>query len=309
MPIKKTAARRSPKLKEMPQSPALLAEQAVNLLLSIPEIQEAFTRADLELALDDQGWESFLGANQELTIEQTAVQRRRAVTTSRRYWQRDPLAKQSVRLWTDYAFGNGMTYKADGDAQKKLDSFCKHRLNKHIMRASGQQRSSRKLLVDGEVFFAIFTGDGDQKFIRYIDPLQMTDLITDPDDDERVLAYRRKTSNDKLLYYRDWRNDEEADTLAEAQKDPETKGAIKLEEDVVVYHAPFDNIGKRGNGLLVPAIDWSREHRRFMESRVALTQALAKYAFKITAKGGPNAVSNIAKQLTSTIRDSGTAAA
>jgi hypothetical protein len=286
---------------EMKETAGVSLAEMADLLLTIPELKEAYTRADIELALDDRGW---LNPSGRVISEMDAQTRSTLVNKSRLYWGRDPMAKQAVRLWTDYALGTGITFQSEDDAtQKKLQAFMRDRRNRKVMSSEGQRKSSKKLLVDGEVFFAIFT-DGESKVIRWVDPLQVTDFICDPEDSEHTLAYKRVVPQaagaTKTFFYADWTCDDADKALAEQQTDPSTKVKIKLEQDVVIYHFPFDAINQRGNGLLFPAIDWTREHRRFMEARVAITQALSKYAYKLSVKGGQRTVDAVKDKLQST---------
>jgi len=270
---------------------------------NVPELREAFTRADIELALDDRGW--LVPGRQWTSADLDAQTRTTLVAKARLYWLRDPLMKQAVRLWTDYALGTGASWDSkDIKVKEQCDAFAKGRRNKSIMNSEGQRRSSKKLLVDGELFFVIFDADSDDemKTIRRIDCLQITDIICDPDDEEHVLGYRRLTAQDKIMYYADWRNDDDDDALLIQQDDPSSKGKIgnKVEKDCKVYHLPFDTLLKRGNGLLSCNLDWSKEHRRFMEARVEITQALAKFAWKGKVKGGQGIINQLQSKLQST---------
>src|ERR1700688_778 len=277
---------------------------------NVPELREAFTRADIELALDDRGW--LVPGRQWTSADLDAQTRTTLVAKARLYWLRDPLMKQAVRLWTDYALGSGVSLNSKDPAiKKRLDAFTSNRRNSSLLNSEGQRRSSKKLLVDGELFFPIFDATGqeknDPKIIRRIDCLQITDIICDPDDEEHVLGYRRLTAQDKVLYYRDWRNDDDDDALLRDQNDPSTKSKIgnKVEGDCSVYHLPFDTLLKRGNGLLSCNLDWSKEHRRFMEARVAITQALAKFAWKGKVKGGQGIINQLQNKLQSTYAQAG----
>jgi len=267
-------------------------------------IREAFTQADIELALDDRGW---LVGGKRMAGELDPLSRQTQVNKSRYYWLRDPLAHQAVRLWTDYALGDeGITYKAESDSvQKQLDRVYKHRKNRAVFSASGQRRSSTRLLVDGELFYA-FGKDGR---VRNFDCLQITDIITDPDDVETIQGYKRSTwlpaaqnvpvPDTKTLYYRDWTNPDGS------VLDPITKKEVKVEQGIVIYHLPFDNLTQRGNGLFSCCSDWLRENRRFMAARVAITQALSKFATKTTVKGGQTMINSVRAKLESTFAQTG----
>lgn len=275
----------------------------VAALLKDPDINEAFTQADLELALEDRDWIGGLGgmASEKWTCDLQPQQRRLLIERSRMYWHRDPLAHQAVRLWTDYSFGDtGISY--EGTQQSKIEGFMEDPRNRNYFSAQGQKRLSNRLLVDGDLFLAIFQ-DGT---VRLFDTLQMT-LITDPDDEDVVWGYQRKTSTNKKLYYNDWAYPEES------LYDPETKraagkpgDAVEAESDCVMYRLSFDALGKWGNGLLNTSTVWSSSHRRFMQARVNLLEALSKIAYKLTVKGGPNAVANAKGKLDSTMVNGGT---
>jgi hypothetical protein len=287
------------------------AEMADFLSTNVPELREAFTRADIELALDDRGW--LVPGRQWTAADLDAQTRTTLVAKARLYWLRDPLMKQAVRLWTDYALGTGVTWDSkDQKVKDQCDVFAKNRRNRTLMNSEGQRRSSKKLLVDGELFFAIFDADEekDPKTIRRIDCLQMTDIICDPDDEEHVLGYRRLTAQDKIMYYADWRNDDDDDEMLLEQPDPSTKGKISsakggVEKKCKIYHLPFDTLLKRGNGLLSCNLDWSKEHRRFMEARVAIQQALAKFAWKGKVQGGQGIINQLQSKLQSTYATAG----
>jgi hypothetical protein len=281
------------------------AGEIADVLLSVsPELQESYTRADLELALDDRGWLSSSYSTQMKELDD--VSRRTLVVRSRAYWQRDPMAKHAVRLWTDYALADGITLKAQDPAtQTRLMAFMNDPRNRKITSSNGQRKSSKKLLLDGEGFFLVFTKNTDA-VIRRVDPLQITHKITDPDDEDHILAWRREMPNNKpAIYYAEWTASDDDKVLAEQQKGPNNE-TVSLKDDVVIYHLPFDDIGDRGNGLLFASIDWSRENRRFMEARVAIAQSLSKYAHKLTVKGGPAVVDAAKRRLESSHVQNGT---
>ena len=279
-------------------------------------MSEAFTQADIELALDDRGW---LVGGKRMMGELDPLSRQVQVNRSRYYWLRDPLAKQAVRLWTDYAFGDTAIswHCEDKGVQKKLDVFMGKRINRRYCSRQGMRRLSQRLLVDGELFFGVFK-DGS---IKTFDCLQITDIITDPDDEDRVIAYKRVCTppqgqqTNKVLYYKPWDLDVPDTSFSSKDVandgynlvpiDPQGGKDVKYEPDVVMYHLAFDNIERRGNGLITCCSDWMREHRRFMIARVAIMQALKKFAFNTTVKGGQNVVDSIRAKLESTFAVSG----
>jgi hypothetical protein len=274
----------------------------VNDPMFMDMVREAFPWAEQQLAFDDIGW----GSTGKQKGEITAAKRRELVQSSRGYENFDPLAKQAIRLWTDYALGGeGMSVKSE-QGQDVIDKFLKSKKNARITSSKGQQRCSKKLLVDGEIFFYILQTK-DSWVIRTIDPLQM-EPISDPDDEETTVCYERTTATDQKLYYKDWAIDDADLKEYENLKAPSGK-TVSLDslEDGVIYHLSFDEIDKRGRGLLFPVVDWTKQHRLFMQARVAIVQALARYAAKFTVKGGQATVDKIKRQEQSSLAVTGAA--
>ncbi|KKL70120.1 hypothetical protein LCGC14_2108100 [marine sediment metagenome] len=146
-------------------------------------IREATQSVEDMLALEDQGWIN-LGSQTSDVI--TGPARIANLKLSRLYAVKDPLGKQSIRLWTDYTFGTGMAWDMEDEGAKKvLETFWNAPENKSVLSNRGQRKSSDKLLIDGEVFFVIFLGAKGKETIRFVDPLEITEIITDPDDNNQ----------------------------------------------------------------------------------------------------------------------------
>jgi len=252
-------------------------------------IREATTGVEAELKLEDEGWINLSQGTGEII---TAQERITNLRLSRLYYTKDPLARQAIRLWTDYTFGSGMTWQMEDEkAQKALESFWDSKTNQAVLSARGQRKSSDKLLVDGEVFFAIFLGGNGTGTIRRIDPLEITEIITNPDDIEDVRFYRRKwtdrqgTAHETI--YRSTTN-----IKGEAVQDA-LGNSVTHNDEALIYHLTYNTISQRGNPLLLPALDWIKQYRRFLASRIAIMLALARFAWKTKVKGGQVAVEAI----------------
>jgi len=241
------------------------------------------------LSLEDKGW---INMSSGTSIGIPANERINNLKQSRTYYTYDPLAKQAIRLWTDYTFGTGMKWNTDNDSAKKvMDSFWNAKTNQCCLSARGQRRSSDKLLVDGDIFFALFLGAKGESTIRWIDPLEITEIITDVDDVEDVRYYKREWNDAQgkpnTDYYRSTTNIKDKAAL------PQTGSAVTSTQEALVYHAAYNTISQRGNPLLLPALHWIEYYREFLASRIAIMIALAKFAWRSKVKGGSSAVSNI----------------
>lgn len=252
-------------------------------------IREATQTVEDELKLEDTGWISLSGTTGDVI---TAVERIVNLKLSRLYYVKDPLARQAIRLWTDYTFGPGMVWKTeDGAAKKVLEAFWNSKANQCVLSARGQRKSSDRLLVDGEIFFALFLGADNEAKIRHIDPLEITEIITNPDDKEDVRFYRRQwtdsqgTSHENI--YRSTTNIKGESALDMGGK------VVQSWDQALIYHLTYNTISQRGNPLLLPALDWIKQYRRFLASRVAIMLALARFAWKTKVTGGPTVVEAI----------------
>ena len=251
-------------------------------------ITEASVSVEAEFALEDRGWQAVTGNTASMDRDRVLN-----VNRSRWYWNMDPLAKQSIRLWTDYTFGSGMTWKAkEESAQKVLEAFYADSGNKGITSSQGQRKSSNKLLVDGEIFFAIFLGKNPQ--IRRIDPLEITEIITKPGDSESVLYYLREWDEvdgtnvtRRQAFYRDYRNEENEDARSSSGM------AIHADQNVVIFHLVNNTLTARGNPLLLPALNWIKYYTKFLSARIAVMLAVAKFAWHTKIKGGSAAVAAV----------------
>ena len=269
-------------------------------------LREAVKSVEDDLKIEDQGWILLGGATINWEVL-TDAERKAAVTKSRLYAVKDPLAKQSIRLWTDYTFGTGMSSRAkDKGAAKILDAFWENPLNKNVLSARGQRKCSDKVLIDGEIFFAIFLGPKGEATIRAIDPFEITEIIVNEDDKEDVHYYRREWYTPYKQMRKEWYR---SDTNL---KDVPTKDSggveIRATEDAIIYHFAYNSISQRGNPLLLPVLDWIKLYRRFLASRAAVMLALARFAWKNKIKGGEAAVNQVKAQYDESDPDAGSMA-
>lgn len=269
--------------------------------LALAAFQEGIDPAELALAMEDRGWNR---ANLQNDGEQPWITRRLTIIKARLYWLLDPMAAAAVRTWTNYTLGSGMTIKAeDAGTQNAIDTFMNNPKNRTVTSAEGQRKHNRRLLIDGEVFFAFFdTDDGVQ--MRKVDCIEMTELVTDPEDAEVVWAYRRsKRTPDgpKVMFYRSWAYPDQDLSTAYTQDEGGqwVQGKVLPEDDVLMLHLAFDAIHQRGNSLFCSSLNWMTHMRQFMEDRISITKGLAKYIQKITFKGGKTQAAKIASAMTS----------
>lgn len=300
------------------------------------DLAESFagmTPGQVALAIEDRGW--LVPGNQVgLDGDAQHITRRGTVLRSRFYWLMDSHASATVRTWVDYTM-NGMSFKVDpgpirvapapklGEqpapppaaplptpAATAIQKFWDDPRNRTITSAEGQRRLARRHLVDGELFFVLYDTD-EGVLIRKMDCVQITQFITDPEDNEAVWAYRREyvlNGQKNVLVYRDWAYPS-AD-LSKAMVIDENGGRIAADQlladneegaaPALMVHAPFNSMHQRGNSLFSASLPWMTAMREFMQDRIAITKGLAKFIQKLTVKGGQKQLDNIKAQLSKT---------
>ena len=249
-------------------------------------LKEATQQVEDALSLEDSGWINL--STMTLNVI-PADQRKTTVKEARLYSLKDPLAHRAIELMTDYSFGSGISWNIKEEGPKDLLSvFWSSPANRSLFSARGQRKSSNKLLIDGELFLAVFLGSKGEATIRRIDPLEITEFITDPDDIENVRYYKREwvdvQSSPHTDYYCSFSNIKD-----EACNDSAGVSHQKT-QDALIYHLPINDIGQRGNSYLLPVLEWVKLYRKFLASRVAVMLALARFAWKIKVQGGQTAV-------------------
>lgn len=245
------------------------------------DLREATADVERQLALEDRGWMRS-GGNAGMS----AAERVENVRMSRIYAAHDPLCRQAIRLWTDYTFGTGMGWTCEDEGvQRVLQAYWEHRPNRPLLSAAGQRRSNDQLMVDGEVFFCLFPSPDGRATVRRIDPLEITEFVTDPDDQESVRYYRRDWTTPqgqtRTGYYRSSGN-------LEDEPCPSAQGReVTADQEGIVFHFAYNSLGERGVPLLLPVLEWVRLYRRFMASRVAIMLAMSRFAWRLKSGGGP----------------------
>ncbi|MCK4649537.1 hypothetical protein KAT51_08440, partial [bacterium] len=120
---------------------------------------------------------------------------------------------------------------------------------------------------------------------------EITEIITDTDDKEQVMFYKREWTDaqgkgHKGIY--------RSTTNIENKATQDSQGtSVQKTEDALVYHLTYNTISQRGNPLLLPALTWMKYNTKFLSSRIAIMLALAKFAWRTKVKGGQTAVDAI----------------
>ena len=253
------------------------------------------------------GWNIIGGTDAFNLVEENQNQREFYIKRSRVLARREPLSMQAIRLYTTYLGILKVEFKAQNPRYEEIwrRNFWGLKDNKTVLGPLYRKKLARRLLIDGDCFFVLFPSPSGEVRIRTIDTLEI-DLITNPEDREQVLFYKRsvfRNGNVETLYYRD--KDLTPEELAGIEAD---HGRIlppdAREEEALVYHVPFEPQGLRGTGLLFSVISYVENYKNFLENRATIVRGLATYIRKITVEGGSLTVKDIASKFASAIATS-----
>lgn len=262
--------------------------------------------AALALAQDELGWQRLGGTTTDNNNDFTDVSRVQMVRRARLYWTRDPMAKRALNLYTAYALGRGMElHHKNATAQTVLKAFLADPRNRRVLGKLGLRKLSTKLLVDGEIFIAVIARNPHKVQVRILDALEISEIVSDPDDAENLWYYRRDTTRAdgqvQARWYRaadaDWNGQSETKARRALGVGRATEIAAGLQDKVQIIHVAINTLGRRGYPLLTPVLDWTKTLRKFMEDRAALTRAAAQFAFKKRVKGGPAQVAALTRSM------------
>lgn len=281
------------------------ATRGIDTQLLEARLREAgMTMTDLMLQVDTAGFIR-LGSDRRDMLDLPGDEREGLIKRSRLYWQHEPLPDRIISTWTEWAFGRGWTIKAEDEAfQSVLEEVVAARYNRRQFGRVGWQKHSNALLVDGERIFVFWLNPLNQEIrVRTLDPLEVKDILTNPDDRDEIWYYRRvwrdMDGKEHMRFYQDW--DLEVGAGGKTPRHPRMKQQTGDPEDsdynpvqnAFIGHVTINSLGLRGFPLLTSALDWVRGHREFMRDRSGIQAARHQFAWKGIVKGTQSQVNAV----------------
>ena len=258
--------------------------------------------AELELALDDVGYERIGDSNFDKQFTKASIDKIAAM--ARVYWLKNPLIKRAVATQANYVFGQGVdVVAADEDVQTVVDAFMEDSKNRAEL--TGEQAMLTKeteLQVTANLFFTFFTDplNGATR-VRTIPLSEITRIIYNPDD-----------SKEPWYYYRQWQQPKEAGSQKYEMHQamypdinympkgglPKHFNGIEVMALNPVYHVKTNCLSDMEYGVseIYAAIDWAKAYKDFLEDWYTIVKSLSKFAWKATSKSGATGMAQ-AKQV------------
>lgn len=214
---------------------------------------------------------------------------------------KNPIIGRGVAIQRLYVFGQGVTiHAADPDINNVIQGFLDDERNRaELTTHQARGEKEEQLKVEANLFFCFFTEPQTGRVrIRTIPFDEIDDIICNPQDSKEPWFYLRKwtehdldgTPRPREAYYPDW--------SYHPRVRPQLPQGWTVQWDTPVYFVRVNPFGKFGVSELYSSLDWALAYKNFLEQLASVWQALARWAHKLTTKGGAAAVAASKTKLT-----------
>ena len=267
--------------------------------------------AELELALEDRGWK------REQALAATEFSRygiQQIMLISRLYKIKNPLIRRAIEISALYVWGRGYEISSDDpDTNDILEAVFQGKENQPVLSITALMAHEEATWTDGNIFFVACTDEKTGEVIwRTIDPTEIAEIVTDPDDGAIPMLYHRMWSRQVFnpqTGVTEWSPGDE--WYPAIQYDPALLPPLVKNKKIrnePVYHFKVGGLPKWHFGcpIAYPLIDWARAIRRFLENWATITDALAYFAWNVETSGGAPAIAALKQTFATTLANDGT---
>ena len=285
-----------------------LATEQEQLSNEVWRLKESTTRLEQALYSDD--WRR-IGMQADLEFSRDGV---REITRLARIMKiKNPVIGRRVEVQRLYVWAQGVTVQVEEPAiQEEVARFLDDERNRAaVFGHQARGELEEHLQTDGKIFLRLFPdAQSGRVRVRVIDPLEIDEIVCNPDDASEPWYYRRTYTKTALDGTQQTLTEYYPDIYYNPRNKLSTLAASAFDGKIVwnspVYHVRVNPMGRWGVSELYASLDWALAYKRFLENLASVWQALARWAMKLTVKGGASGVS-AAKSTFGTTLDSGTA--
>jgi hypothetical protein len=208
---------------------------------------------------------------------------------------KNPVTCRSINVQADYVFGQGVTFNANHPlVQKVIDDFVDYRANrKALTEHSAMLRAEKRQQVYGSLFFALYTNQKTGRVVvRNLQSLEVTDVITDPEDREREVYIKRCISapgGGTIQYvYHPALGITQGSGFGSPQSLCPSAEDGEVLWDAPVLHIAYNRLGQEKFAIpeVYPQLDWALAYKRTLEQWISILASYARMAMKITGLSG-----------------------
>lgn len=255
--------------------------------------------AQAMLAFEDRGWEPFGTTKLTDSFELREIQD--AAGVIRESSEANPLLKRGSALRTSYIFGRGVSFS---EQPPRIRKFMMDPQNQDVLfSAEAQAINERSHFTDGQ-FFVL--GDVKTKTFQRIPFNEITGVVTDPDDPEKIRYYRRSWTR-----YEQELNSSSPKAMEMHRWYPtDTYEPVNLRFAAKIQNQPVDGtkrifaskVNRRAGQIwgvpdAFPALPWAHAYNEYLKDGSRMLKALSMFAWQLKTKtraGGTAAAATIA---------------
>lgn len=247
----------------------------------------------LEMELQAEGWRRLI-IQSEHEFTRTGL---RDITELARIMKLvNPLIFRGVTLKRLYTWANGVSIRArQPEINEVVQAFLDDERNQASLtghQARGEAEES--LQSDGNLFLRFFiNGVTGRVRVALVDTQEISAIIANPEDAKEAYFYKRiyqKTALDGKTetveaYYPDWRY------LPKQRGAGLPPGMLeKVDWNTPMFHVAVNRVGQWGVCEYYSGMRWALAYKSFLENLATVWQALARFAWQLTTKGGKRGV-------------------
>jgi len=255
--------------------------------IQVETLQESF--AQLELALEEQGWRRF-GASYQNEFTRGALEN--LINISQTMYMVNPLIKRAVNVKTYYTWGQGVEVEAKD--QRIQDEVIEPMTTDDGNEAEFYSHQARILThvdqqLEGNQFFRLPTDMMGNVSVRSVPTNEIRDIHCKPGDPQTVWFYRRAWTEDEYNLTTGETEHKTYDVLyPDFRFDPINKpdqiGDKRVIWDEPIIHQKTGGLKHMQFGIpeVYAVLDWARAYKRFLEDWHTIVRSLSEFAWKRT---------------------------
>jgi len=251
------------------------------------------------LADEDQGWRKLTG---DASRNLSPLKQSRMIEIGFYLWENTPLGRWLIETTKDFILAEGLPYEAKNEEVKKvLDDFWFDPINRMDLYI---EKHLRELLITGELCLPAFVAEQTGRVrLGYIDPVQIDEVITDPENIKLVIGVFLKTKageeRTKLRTILHREADPFLSRKAQAMRESWTDGQC--------FFFAINNLtnSPRGRSELLSVADWVDGYEQFLFDLLDKWKLINTFVWDLRVDGADE--NEIKKQVSALVKKSGSA--
>ncbi len=207
---------------------------------------------------EDEGWRRLTG---DTTRNLSPLQQDRMINIAFWLWENNPMGKWLMETTKSFLVAKGLPYEAtNAEVKKTLDAFWKDPINRMDLYLG---KFVRELFLYGELCLPVFVAKQTGRVrLGYIDPSQIKDVVTDPENVKTVIGIVLKDSAGKPGRRYKTALPKEADYVMS----PAAKALRESYTDGDCFFFAVNNVtnSPRGRSDLLVTADWLDAYEQFL---------------------------------------------